>query len=59
MCVLFSVDEWISDVKQQHVIDIISMNLGVLWVVSVVGCLKWMKWFASSLVHYIEYDCMG
>lgn len=30
MCVLFSVDEWISDVKQQHVIGIISMNLGVL-----------------------------
>lgn len=54
-----SLDEWISDVKQQLVIDIISMNLGVLWVVSVVGCLKWMKWFASSLVHHIEYDCMG
>lgn len=58
MC-LVCLDEWISDVKQQHVIDIISMNLGVLWVLSVVGYLKWMKWFASSLVHYIEYDYMG
>lgn len=36
------------------------MNLGVLSLSGIlVGCLKWMKWFASSLVHYIEYDCMG
>lgn len=52
-------------VKQQHVIGIISMNLGVLSL-SVIYCglfkVNEMVNFASSLhglVQYIEYDCMG
>lgn len=53
---------FLDHVKQQHVIGIISMNLGVLSL-SVIYCglfkVNEMVNFASSLVQYVEYDCMG